>query len=100
MIPRPPYPFVIIAFCLVFLVITSVDPWRTKSALATFPANPNMTKVFCYADSTMPAFYFSRILDVTSYARSKISIMSLNNAFFNYLVEEYDYKSSSHYSSG
>jgi hypothetical protein len=59
-----------------------------------------MTKVFCYADSTTPTFYFSRILDVTSYARSKISILPLNNAFFNYLVEEYDYKGSSHYSSG
>ena len=100
MIPRPPYRIVILAFCLVFLVLSSLSPWRTKSTLATYPANPNMTKVFCYSESNTPAVYFSRILDVTSYATSKISTQPLNNAFFNYLVEEYDYKSSSHYSSG
>jgi len=95
MIPRPPYRIVILALCLVFLVLSSLSPWRTKSALATYPANPNMTKVFCYSEANTPAVYISRILDVTSYARSKISTQPLNNAFFSYLVEEYDYKNSS-----
>ena len=100
MIPRPPYRIVILAFCLVFLVLSSVGPWRTKGALPTYPANPNLTKVFCYADSTTSAVYFSRIFDVTMYARTKISTGPLNNAFFIYLAEEYDFKSSSHYSGG
>ena len=100
MIPRPPYHLVTLAFCLVFLVLSSFCPWRTKGALPTYPANPNLTKVFCYADSTTPAVYFSRIFDVTMYARTKISTGPLNNAFFIYLAEEYDFKSSSHYSGG
>ena len=100
MIPRPPYRIVILAVCLVFLVISSVGPWRTKSALATYPANPNMTKVFCYSDNNTPVVYFSRILDVTSKATSKINPQPLNFAFFNYLVEEYDYKNSSNYPIG
>jgi hypothetical protein len=100
MIPRHPYQIVILAFCLVFLILTSVSRGWTNSALATHPANPNMTKVFCYADSATPAFYFSRIFDVTLYAKTKISTLPLGNAFFTYLVEEYDYKSSSHYASG
>jgi len=50
MIPRPPYPIVILAFYLVFLVISSVGPARTKSALVTYPPNSNFTKVFCHSD--------------------------------------------------
>jgi len=100
MIPRPPYRIVILAFCLVFLVISSVGPWRTRSALVTYPPNSNFTKAFCYSDSKTPATYFSRILDVSLSATGGISTLPLNNAFLQYLVEAYDFKSGSHYSTG
>ena len=100
MIPRPPYPIVILAFCLVFLVISSVGPARTKSALATLPAMPGMTKGFCYSDPGGPVVYFTGIFDAITRARNKISTQPLNNAFFNYLVEEYDYKNSSNFPTG
>ena len=100
MIPRPPYPIVLLAFCLVFLVLSSLSPWRIKSALATSPPNSNFTKAFCHSDSNTPATYFSRILDVSLSATGGISTLPLNNAFIQYLVEEYDFKSSSYYSTG
>lgn len=100
MIPRPPYRIVILAFGIVFLVISSLSPWRTKSALASYPANSTFTKAFCHSDSNTPATYFSRILDVNLEAAGGISTLPLNNAFLQYLVEEYDFKSGSHYSTG
>jgi hypothetical protein len=100
MIPRSPYSIVLLAFCLIFLVLSSVSPWRTKSALATYPANQAITKTFCYSAGNTSAVYFSRVLDVTMQARTKISTLPLNNAFLYYLVEEYDYKSSSNFGGG
>ncbi len=96
MIPRN----VFLVFALSLIVAALVLSTQTKNALATHPATPNMTKVFCYADSATPAFYFSRIFDVTLQAKTKLSTLPLSNAFFIYLVEEYDYKSSSGLPSG
>ena len=100
MLPRPPYRIVILVCCLVFLVLSSLSSWRTKSALATSPPNSTFTKAFCHSDSSTPATYFSRILDVSLSATGGISTLPLNNAFLQYLVEEYDFKSGSHYSTG
>ena len=100
MIPRPPYRVVLLTFFVVFLVLSTFGPWRTRSALATHPSNSTITKVFCYSDSSSPATYFSRILDVNLPAAGGVSTLPLNNAFINYLAEEYDFKSGSQYSTG
>ena len=99
MIPRPPYPIVLVS-CLVFFVLSSLGPARTKSALVTHSSNSNFTKAFCHSATNTPAAYFSRILDVTLSATGGISTLPLNNAFLNYLIEEYDLKSGSQYGAG
>jgi hypothetical protein len=59
-----------------------------------------MTKGYCASGPSGPIVYFSKIFDANTRARNKISTAPLNNAFKNYLVEEYDFKTSSNFPTG
>lgn len=97
MIPRNFSRQIVLAVCLEVLALGSAIPAQTETALATRSASQGMTKGFCASDPGGPVVYFSSIFDAVTVARNKISTEPLNFAFKNYLVEEYDFKSSSNY---
>jgi len=72
---------------------TESAPTATRPSLATF-------KIYCASSLDQPIVYFSNIFDANLRAQSQISTLPLGSAFKNYLVEEYDFKSSSGASCG
>lgn len=97
MIPRNASRHIILACSLAVIALVFVIPARTENALATPGRNLGMTKGYCASDPSGPVVYFSNIFDAITKARTQISTAPLNFAFKNYLVEEYDFKSSSNY---
>src|ERR1044071_4224470 len=67
--------------------LTETAPTATRPNLATF-------KIYCASSLDQPIVYFSNIFDANLKAQTQISTAPLNSAFKNYLVEEYDLKSS------
>ena len=79
------------------LALAAIVPARTKDAVATTGTTFGITKGYCASTPDQPVVYFSKIFDANIKARTKISTSPLNFAFKNYLVEEYDFKSSSNF---
>jgi hypothetical protein len=95
MIPRNLSRHIVLAGFLGVLAFGLSIPAQTENALATRTAIQGMTKGYCASDPGAPVVYFSGIFDAVTKARNKIDTAPLNSAFKNYLVEEYDFKSSS-----
>jgi len=87
----------ILAVCIAFIATAFIISLHTENALATHSASPGMTKGYCASEPGGPVVYVSNVFDAVTQARTKISTAPLNFAFKNYLVEEYDFKSSSNY---
>ncbi len=71
----------------IITALTESAPKTTRPNLATF-------KIYCASSLDQPIVYFSNIFDANLKAQSQISTLPLGSAFKNYLVEEYDFKSS------
>ncbi len=85
------------------LALAAIITAQTENALATPPTlllNGRITKGYCASDSSGPIVYVSRIFDANIKAWTQISTQPLNNAFKNYLVEEFDFNSRSNYPTG
>jgi hypothetical protein len=86
--------------CAVLAALAATITVQTEIAVATPPAlhrSAGMTKGYCASDLNVPTVYFTNIFDANIKARTKISTAPLNFAFKNYLVEEYDFKTTSNY---
>jgi hypothetical protein len=81
--------------CVLVAAVAAIVTAGTENALAVRDANLGMSKGYCASDPSGPFVYFSNIFDATTKARNKISTLPLDGAFKNYLVEQYDFKSSS-----
>src|ERR1043165_1055570 len=81
--------------CASLMALAAIIPGRTESAPTA--ARPNLAtfKIYCTSSLDQPVVYFTDIFDANLKAQSQISTLPLGLAFKNYLVEEYDYKSSS-----
>src|SRR6185312_7991566 len=55
-----------------------------------------MTKSFCASAADRPVVYITAIFDIKT-APGHLSAQPLNNAFYYYLIEEYDYKNTANY---
>lgn len=100
MIPRNSSRYILLAFSLAFVALASAEPIRTD-ALATHPIQgPTMT-TYCSSQLSGNVVYISKIFDVIFPRRgSGLDTSRLNNAFRNYLVEEYDFKGNAPYAAG
>jgi len=78
--------------CASLMALAAIIPARTEST-ATRP-NLATFKIYCASSLDQPIVYFSNIFDANLKAQSQISTLPLGSAFKNYLVEEYDFKSS------
>jgi hypothetical protein len=67
---------------------------RSESAPTTIRPNLATFKIYCASSLDQPIVYFSNIFDANLKAQTQISTLPLGSAFKNYLVEEYDFKSS------
>src|SRR6476619_3139212 len=82
--------------CASFLMaLAALIPARTESAPTATRPNLATFKIYCASSLDQPIVYFSNIFDANLKAQSQISTLPLGSAFKNYLVEEYDFKSSS-----
>ena len=101
MIPRTFSQRLVLISLLAFGALASAVPTRTD-ALATPPIQGSTMAAFCSSQLDGPVFYISKILDVASPARvgGGISTGPLDNAFYIYLMEEYDYKNKGNYPTG
>src|ERR1041385_4321836 len=77
------------------LMALAAIPATTESAPTTTRPNLTTFKIYCASSLDQPIVYFSNIFDANLNAQSQISTLPLGSAFKNYLVEEYDFKSSS-----
>lgn len=100
MIPRKRSRLIPFGFCLGLIALALSVFIQRQQAFSNASPIQGMRKIYCSSGLDGPVVYFSNILDANSQARSKISILPLNFAFKNYLVEEYDFKSSAPYSIG
>ena len=80
--------------CASLVVSAAIIPARTESAPRTTRSNLATFKIYCASSLDQPIVYFSNIFDANLKAQSQISTLPLSSAFKNYLVEEYDFKSS------
>lgn len=85
----------ILWLCLSLMALAAIFPARTESAPTTTRLNLATFKIYCASSLDQPIVYFSNIFDANLKAQSQISTLPLGAAFKNYLVEEYDFKSSS-----
>jgi hypothetical protein len=100
MIPRNFFRYTILIASLALVVLASAMALRTD-ALATHLTQGSSMTVSCSSEMGGNIVYISKIFDVISPPLvSGIDTSPLNNAFRNYLVEEYDFKSNSGYSAG
>jgi len=86
--------------CASLMALAAIIPARTESAPTTTRPNLASFKIYCASSLDQPIVYFSNIFDANLKAQSQISTLPLGTAFKNYLVEEYDFKSSSGASCG
>src|ERR1044071_14756 len=80
--------------CASLPALAANNPARTESAPTTTHPNLATFKIYCTSSLDQPIVYFSNIFDANLKAQSQISTLPLGAAFKNYLVEEYDFKSS------
>ncbi len=80
--------------CASLVVSAAITPALTESAPTTIRPNLATFKIYCASSLDQPIVYFSNIFDANLKAQSQISTLPLGAAFKNYLVEEYDFKSS------
>ena len=97
MVPRNPNHHLAFLAFLALMVFGSIILVQNESALATHHANQGVTKSYCASTLDQPVVYVSSIFDVKTPPGLAISAEPLNFAFRNYLVEEYDFKSSSNF---
>lgn len=91
----------ILLFLWVFIfAAAAIIPARTENASAMNSSNWGMFKGYCSSTLDQPIVYFSNIFDANLKAQTKISTLPLSSAFKIYLVEQYDFKSSSNYPAG
>jgi len=76
------------------MALAAIIPVRTGSAPTATRPNLATFKIYCASSLDQPIVYFSNIFDANLKAQSQISTLPLGSAFKNYLVEEYDFKSS------
>lgn len=95
--PRTVVKSIVWLLCVLVAAPAAIIPAWTENALAVSGPNPGMTKGYCASDPSGPVVYFSNIFDAVTQARNKISTQPLNNAFHNYLIEQYDYKTRSNF---
>src|SRR6476659_9877860 len=86
--------------CASLMALAAIIPARTESAPTAIRPNLATFKIYCASSLDQPIVYFSNIFDANLKAQSQISTLPLGSAFKNYLVEEYDFKSSSGASCG
>ena len=86
--------------CASLMALAAIIPARTESAPTAPRPNLATFKIYCASSLDQPIVYFSNIFDANLKAQSQISTLPLGSAFRNYLVEEYDFKSSSGASCG
>ena len=90
----------ILVSSLTLVALASVIALRTD-ALATHLIQGSTWKASCSSEMGGKVVYLSKIFDVASPSfMSGLDTSPLNNAFRNYLVEEYDFKSNAGYSAG
>ncbi|HEX6648457.1 MAG TPA: hypothetical protein VF075_02920 [Pyrinomonadaceae bacterium] len=90
----------ILVSSLTLVALASVIALRTD-ALATHLIQGSTWKASCSAEMGGNVVYLSKIFHVASPSfMSGLDTSPLNNAFRNYLVEEYDVKSNAGYSAG
>jgi len=77
------------------MALAAIIPARTESAPTATRPNLATFKIYCASSLDQPIVYFTNIFDANLNAQSQISTLPLGSAFKNYLVEEYDFKSSS-----
>jgi len=81
--------------CASLTALAAIIPARSESAPTTTRPNLATFKIYCASSLDQPIVYFSNIFDANLNAQSQISTLPLGSAFKNYLVEQYDFKSSS-----
>ncbi len=81
-------------FCAALVAFAATIPASTKNAVTTSGPNPGVFRIYCASSQEQPVVYFSKIFDANLQAQTKISVAPLGLAFRNYLVEQYDFKSS------
>src|ERR1700752_705221 len=81
--------------CASLMALASIIPARTETVPTATRPNLATFKIYCASSLDQPIVYFSNIFDANLKAQTKISTLPLGSAFKNYLVEEYDLKSSS-----
>src|SRR4026207_1515300 len=86
--------------CASLMALAAIIPARTESAPPATRPNLATFKIYCASSLDQPIVYFSNIFDANLKAQTQISTAPLGSAFRNYLVEEYDFKSSSGASCG
>jgi len=86
--------------CASLMALAAIIPARTESAPTATRPNLATFKIYCASSLDQPIVYFSNIFDANLKAQTQISTLPLGSAFKNYLVEEYDFKSSSGASCG
>ena len=98
-VPRLPrvVRLILLTLCASLPALVITIPAQTENALPAFQLSGNMTKGYCYSDLNGATVYFSKIFEAVTKARTKISTLPLNAGFRNYLVEEYDFKSSANF---
>jgi len=86
--------------CASLMALAAIIPARSESAPPATRPNLATFKIYCASSLDQPIVYFSNIFDANLKAQTQISTQPLGSAFRNYLVEEYDLKSSSGASCG
>lgn len=81
--------------CASLMTLAAIVPTRTESAPTATRLNLATFKIYCASSLDQPTVYFSNIFDANLKVHTQISTLPLGSAFKNYLVEEYDFKSSS-----
>lgn len=100
MILRKPSRYIILISSLAFVTLASATLLRTD-ALATHLFQGSTWTASCSSEMGGNVVYVSKIFDVVSPSfMTQLDTNPLNNAFKNYLVEEYDFKSNANYSTG
>ena len=76
------------------MALVAIVPARTESASRATRPNLATFKIYCASSLDQPIVYFTNIFEANLNAQTQISTLPLGSAFKNYLVEEYDFKSS------
>jgi hypothetical protein len=93
MIPRLRIALATFVFSLALLTLGTVFLIETDAN--AIPGSP--TKSYCASAADRPVVYITAIFDIKTPFPASITTTPLNNAFYNYLIEEYDYKNKANY---